>query len=81
VVQNANAIDPTWAWDAYRWWLLKWLKAWYDWETSWKIWSLISSISVWSFGWQNHFITKEDFENRFKDEFWINIDLNYFIKN
>lgn len=75
VVENANVIDPTWAWDAYRWWMLVWLNSWYDFETSWKMWSLLASINVWSFWWQNHFISKDDFEKLFLEEFWINIKL------
>lgn len=74
-VEIANAIDPTWAWDAYRWWLLKWLNLGYSWETSWKIGSLLASISVWVYGWQNHFITKDDFEDRFESEFGEKIEL------
>lgn len=74
-VENANVIDPTWAWDAYRAWLLKWLNFWYNWEKSANIWSLLASISVWHYGWQNHFISKTDFENRFKEEFGEKISL------
>jgi len=51
-----EVLDPTWAWDAYRAWLLKWLKHWFDLETSAKIWSIVSSYCV-AFHWaQNHFV-------------------------
>jgi len=74
-VTNNNPIDPTWAWDSYRAWLLRWLQIGYNWEKSWKIWSLISSISVWYYWWQNHSIDKKDFEELFKKEFWEGINL------
>ncbi len=68
-ISNHNPIDPTWAWDSYRAGLLRWLQLWYDWSKAWKIASLISSISVWHYGWQNHFIEKKDFEELFKKEY------------
>jgi len=51
-----EVLDPTWAWDAYRAWLLKWLKRWFNLETSAKIWSIVASYCV-QFHWaQNHFV-------------------------
>ena len=74
-VENGNVLDPTWAWDAYRWWLLRWLNLGFSFEKSAKVWTLLASISVWYYGWQNHFIEKNDFEDRFEKEFWEKIGL------
>lgn len=73
-VENTKTLDPTWAGDAYRAWLLKWLIEWYEWEKAWKVWSLIASISVWSYWWQNHFINYKDFWELFKENFGEDID-------
>lgn len=74
-VENYEVLDPTWAWDAYRAWLLRWLDLWYDWITSANIWTLIASYSVWSYWAQNHFIEKKHFQKRFEDEFGTEIEL------
>jgi adenosine kinase len=75
VVENKNVLDPTGAGDAYRGWLLVGLNNWKSWETAGKMWALLASLSVWSFGWQNHFIEKKDFEERFESEFGEKISL------
>jgi sugar/nucleoside kinase (ribokinase family) len=74
-VEVENALDPTWAWDAYRAWLLKWLKLGFDLETSAKIWSVVSSYCV-QFHWaQNHIVTKKIVKEDMKKHFKINIEL------
>lgn len=74
-IENKNFLDPTGAGDAYRGWLLAGLNLGYSWETAGKMGSLLASLSVWFFGWQNHFIEKKDFEERFESEFWERISL------
>ena len=70
-----EVIDPTWAWDAYRAWLLKWLKLWFDFETSAKIWTVVSSYCV-QFHWgQNHFVNNWLVIEDMQKYFWISIDL------
>ncbi len=64
-----NVIDPTWAWDSYRAWLLRWLKLWYSWETSAKLWTLMASYCIQSHWWQNHFVEKETIENDMREKF------------
>ncbi len=68
-VKVESALDPTWAWDSYRAWLLRWLQLWYSWEKSAKIWALIASFCIWKHWWQNHFVEKKEFEERFLEEF------------
>lgn len=68
-VKNERVLDPTWAGDAYRAWLIKWLDNWFDWEKSWKIWSLLASLSISSYWWQNHYIDNKEFKLLFKEEF------------
>lgn len=70
-----EVVDPTWAWDAYRWGLLIWLKYWFDFEVSAKIWSVVSSYCLWFRWWQNHFVNKSLVEEDMKNHFWIEIDL------
>jgi sugar/nucleoside kinase (ribokinase family) len=74
-IKNFNVVDPTWAWDAYRAWLLTWLNKWYTWEASANIWSLLASNSLWCFWAQNHFIELKKFQKLYKEEFWDDINL------
>lgn len=74
-VRVEKFVDPTWAWDAYRWGLLRWLELWYDWEKSAKIGSLLGSICVWKYGAQNHFVDKNEFIQLFSSAFWEEISL------
>lgn len=70
-----EVVDPTWAWDAYRAWLLKWLKCWFDFEISAKIWTITSSYCV-QFHWgQNHFVNKWLIEEDMLNFYWIEINL------
>jgi sugar/nucleoside kinase (ribokinase family) len=68
-VENEDILDTTWAWEAYRAWLIRWLELWYSWKTSAQIWSLISSFSLSSHWAQNHFIEKKQLEMWYADEF------------
>lgn len=70
-----EVIDPTWAWDAFRAWLLKWLKHWFDFETSAKMWSIASSYCIQFKGWQNHFVNTGLIIEWMKDNYWIEIKL------
>ena len=69
VVKNSEVVDPTGAWDAYRAWLLRGLQMWNNWELSWKLWSMMASVSVWKHGWQNHYIWKQAFQTWFCEVF------------
>ena len=69
-VENPDFVDATWAWDAYRAWLLKWLNDWYSWETSARIWAVLASLSTWEFWAQNHFIDWKQFSNLYRETFW-----------
>jgi len=73
-VENPDFVDATWAWDAYRAWLLKWLTDWYNWETSARIWAVLASLSTWSFWAQNHFIDWKQFKNLYTQTFWENLE-------
>lgn len=68
-VKNEDIIDDTWAGEAYRAGLIKWLISWYSWKISAEIWSLLASFSLSSHWWQNHFIEKKQFEMWFADEY------------
>ena len=74
-VINYNIIDYTWAWDAYRWGLLAWLKKWNSWEKSAKLWSILSSYCLWTNWAQNHYITVKQIKLWFLEEFWEEIEL------
>lgn len=74
-VEVENVLDPTWAWDAYRAWLLKWLILWLDFETSAKIWSVVSSYCV-QFHWgQNHFLSTSMVKDDLNTHFWLDIEI------
>ncbi len=75
-VKVKEIIDPTWAWDAYRAWLIRWLKLWYNWETAWKLWNLLSSHCIQFHWWQNHFVSKWTLELEMEKFFWEKIDLH-----
>ncbi len=75
-IENPNFVDPTWAWDAYRAWLLKGLNDWYSLENSAKMWALLSSLSTEKFWSQNHSINWQDFLILYKETFWENLDKN-----
>lgn len=68
-------VDPTGAGDAYRAGLLRGLELGYSWEKSAKMWSLMGSIAVTSYGAQNHFITPEEFIKSFETHFGETIEL------
>lgn len=71
----SEVLDPTWAWDAFRAWLLKGLIYEYDWETSAKIGSIIATNCVQFHGAQNHFINKHTVELEMKEVYWIDVNL------
>jgi len=73
-VENPDFIDATWAWDAYRAWLLKWLNDWYSWETSARIGSVLASLSTWEFWAQTHFIDWKQFSNLYSQTFWESLE-------
>ena len=68
-VENPDFVDVTWAWDAYRAWLLKGLTDWYNWETSARIWAVLASLSTGAFWAQNHFIDWKQFSKLYKMTF------------
>ncbi len=59
-----NVIDPTWAWDSFRAWLLAWLFKWLSWEDSIKIGNVVASYVITSQGTLNHFFSKNDIEDK-----------------
>lgn len=69
-VENPEALDSTWAWNAYIAWILHWLNNWYNWETSAKIWAVLASLATWSFWAQNHKTTWDKFKTLYKETFW-----------
>jgi len=73
-VENPDFIDATWAWDAFRAWLLKWLNDNYSWETSARIWAVLASLSIWEFWAQNHFIDWKQFSNLYSQTFWESLE-------
>ena len=73
-VENPDFKDPTWAWDAYRAWLLKGLNDWYDWETSARIWAVLSSISTSKYWAQNHVIDWKKFSKLYEQTFWDSLE-------
>lgn len=65
-VKLENIKDPTWAWDAFRSWLLYWLVNDLGRELSVKYWNVVASFVVESDWWMNHKFTLADVENRLK---------------
>lgn len=74
-VKNVEVIDPTWAWDAFRAWLIVWLNKWNSWEKSCKIWALLAYNCIINYWTQKHSFSTNDFENKFEKEFWEKIGL------
>ncbi len=74
-VINYDIKDYTWAWDAYRAWLLVWLKNWNSWEKSAKLWAILSSYCLWTNWAQNHYITSKQIKMWFLEEFAEEIEL------
>ena len=72
VVKAEEVVDPTGCGDAYRAGLLFGLTNDLDYETSGRIASLLGSIKIASAGTQNHYISKQDFRQKFFDEFGYN---------
>jgi hypothetical protein len=73
-VENPDFLDSTWAWDAYRAWLLSWLNKWYSWENSAKMWSILASICTASNWAQNHFINLKQFKTLYIETYWEDFD-------
>ena len=69
IVKPAAVQDPTGCGDAYRAGLLYGLLNELDWETTGCIASLIGSIKIEHHGTQNHNVTRQQFEDRFKASF------------
>ncbi len=67
-----KAADPTGCGDAYRAGLIFGLMNNLDWEITGRIASLMGAIKIEKKGSQNHFFSRNDFKDRFKDAFQIN---------
>lgn len=74
-VQTDNLIDSTWAGDAFRWWLLKGLYNWLDWETSAKIGCVCSHYCIQSYGNQNYNFTMDEFKNKYYEAYWEDLNI------
>ena len=73
-VRAERVVDPTGCGDAYRAGILYGLERGFDWETSGRVASLLSSLKIEQAGTQNHVVTPEGFRKRFTDVF--GYDLN-----
>lgn len=60
----ANVVDPTWAGDSFRSWLLAWLFRWMSWKDSAKIGNVVASFIIASQWTLHHHFTKKDVENK-----------------
>ncbi len=69
VAKISEVVDPTGCGDAYRAGLLYGLMNDMDWETTGRIASLIGGIKIEKSGTQNHQFSKQEFADRFKDNF------------
>ena len=58
-IKNINVVDPTWAWDSFRSWLIVWLHKGFNWEQSAKLGCLTSSYCIENYGTQNNSFTKK----------------------
>lgn len=61
--------DPTWAWDAFRAWLLYGLNNWKDWNNSCKIWCSVASFAIENYWTQNHTFCLNDIEKKLKKNY------------
>jgi adenosine kinase len=68
-VKPAKISDPTGCGDAYRAGLLHGLMNGMDWETTGRIASLMGSIKIEQAGTQNHYFTRDEFQQKFKASF------------
>lgn len=66
-VKVDGVVDPTWAGDAFRSWLLAWLMAKLSFEDAAKIANVVASFVVSSQGTLNHIFTKQDVKNKIKE--------------
>lgn len=75
-IETKDVIDPTWAWDAFRAWLLKWLNVWLSWEKSVKIWTLVANYCIKVYWTQKHKFTINEFIDTYKSVYWEDLNLN-----
>lgn len=69
-IPTQNVIDPTWAWDSFRWWFLVWLVNWFNLEKSAKIWTLVAHYCIQQYWTQIHKFTMDEFRSKFKQIYW-----------
>lgn len=74
VAKISNLVDPTGCGDAYRAGLLYGVMNEMDWETTGRIASLIGAIKIENAGTQNHQFSKQEFADRFKENFGYALD-------
>jgi len=67
--------DTTWAWDAYRAWLLKALIDWYDWKLWCQLGTILASYSILAPGSQHHHFSLGSVMEDLKSHYDIDIDL------
>ncbi len=63
-IKDVEVVDPTWAWDAFRAWLIVWLHRWETWEKSCKMWALTACYCIKQYWTQKHFFTFDEFETK-----------------
>ncbi|MDX1592605.1 MAG: carbohydrate kinase family protein [Gammaproteobacteria bacterium] len=68
-VEVATAVDPTGCGDAYRAGLLYGLEQGLDWPTTGRVASLMGALKVAHHGTQNHAFERDEFEDRFREQF------------
>lgn len=73
-VEVADPVDPTGCGDAYRGGLLHGLAAARDWATCGRIASLAGALKVAAHGTQNHTFARDQFAERFREEFGYSLD-------
>lgn len=68
-IPTENVLDPTWAGDAFRGGLLKWLNSGYDWETSVQIGNVTAHYCIQKYWTQNHKFTVQEFKEKFENHY------------
>jgi len=69
-----NVIDPTWAGDSFRSWLLAGLFVNLSREDAARIWNVVASFVIWSYGTLNHNFDKNDIKNKIFEVYGEKID-------
>jgi adenosine kinase len=74
-IETKKLVDATWAGDAFRWWLLKWLYNGLSWEVSAKIGCVCAHYCIQSYWNQNYKFNMDEFKNKYYEAYWEDLNI------